>query len=92
MGTVKGHLHFQLHLCAQDLIMSPLSIGSSSLQFRVLSGCCAGCQELQKEIAISNHLGNFLLVFLSVRPPSSIFQGVCNTVCFKIAPSCIKGL
>lgn len=91
-GTVKGHLHFQLHLCVQDLTMFLISIGSSSLQFHVLSGSYARCQELQKERAISNQLGNFLLALLSVRPPSGIFQSVYNTVCFKIAPSCIKDL
>lgn len=38
MSTVRGHLHFQLHSCVQDLTMS---IGSSSLPFHVLSGCYA---------------------------------------------------
>lgn len=90
MGTVKGHLHFQLHFCVQDLTMSLVSVGGSSLRFRVLSGWYARCHELQKEVAISYQLGNFLLTLLSVRPLSSIFQSVCSIVCFKIAPSYIK--
>lgn len=67
-------------------------IGSSSLHFHVLSGRYARCHELQKDVAISYQLGNFLLTFLSVRPLSSIFQSVCNTICFKIAPSYTKDL